>query len=270
MKKTIIQKVTLALILLLISLSPITVIASSLATDADVGRNATEALEGIGLEFDFNIAIESFIDVERSGEYSRQHTAPMPQLRPSSYHAPDITSETDVDTLLNALEAIFSLTDSSIHIDIAIIDAIDNAGLREYWIDGLLSLLRRERDLAFGDYMSETRQNFYSISSSRPIRTFNFIMAPMEVWLGNNWLFMAYEYDITHRNTLESHLDIGSHNIWTSRFNLHRAYRSSPTGYQRARGVILWRNSCGDAVSAFRNFSAGEMSVRGTIEYFIP
>ncbi|MCL2397109.1 MAG: hypothetical protein FWC93_03490 [Defluviitaleaceae bacterium] len=121
----------MAMVVSITTILPVSVSASG-RQELDINMaHSLEALWAIGIELELNL------------------DGGMPRLQKLSHNEPiAILSEVDVDIMLDALKVAFELTDSTVYIDWDITSALKEAGLRDYFNDGVRLLLQEEREYA--------------------------------------------------------------------------------------------------------------------------
>jgi len=250
------------LVLMMVLGMGVFVVASD-AVDADYDSNIT--LECLGIE------VEMRISLDPSNES-------MPQLRRTDQrNSLEISTESDVRVLLDTLAMLFEITDSSVYVDGEIITALNEAGLREYWSQGVRELLQEERSQLMTEHAEE------QVARSRPSRTVQIPVATLrsgEVWTSNAITFSSgTELEFLINSILDQGvqgiLDVGSFCSWwqTRDFNFFRALQPRLNQWRVDHFVIIARhpaNHSGHHQVAFRNRASGASSLRfqGTMWIF--
>jgi len=185
----------------------ISAVASS-KYDADIESVFT--LENLGIEVDIGINTDVRDNASADG-YNQQDIIAIPQLRRASQSNPvTISSESDVRVLLDALAIIFELTDSSVYVAGDIIDALEEAELREYWSQGIRDLLRDENERAMSELaMRYSAEELYEMMfSTRRVDIPLMTLHTGQVWVSQAWLLGAGQ---EASFSLETILDFSAH-----------------------------------------------------------
>jgi len=243
---------------MVLSSLPIIVMASEDNRDDNI-RSMNSLLDDIGVEMDLNIGISTY-QYYKNRAYDDVITL-MPALRLSSQETPlAIYSKCDIDILLSALEIMFRYTEESIHVDGAIIRALNDAGLREYWRDSIRDLFNVHNRASYADI--SPLNGWWS-----PIQRQTF--SPWLItWHGNHVHGNAieFEYLINYRfasSSGDTFLDTGYDNFSTG-FRLGRMYRVTAS-WQVAHGVIIPRTITHSGMFALRNFGVVSIEVSGSL-----
>jgi len=149
----------LAMLQISLLLTFVFLLASGVSVLANEQQNAvSEALRGIG------VTIDAGTDSRLRG-----FATEMPRLAAYSTDSPiKISSESDVEILLSAVGLIMDMSDYSIHIDAEIITALENAGLRDIWRQGIWELTKYEREHQLRELaQSYTMDELYDMGLSR-------------------------------------------------------------------------------------------------------
>jgi len=235
-----------------------------LASDADAAQSRTlNALESIGVVLDLND------DVARgfNEEFSDDAIVLIPELRKASSDSRVIiSSEDDVAILLAGLEMLLGLTCDDIHIDGAILVALEEAGLREYWWDSVRNLLDA----------SEMPTMQFSVQSLAP--RFPHVNIPFS-WIPSfqhmifsgaaHWQAAIFEYVVNYRL---SHQDPHQGNAFLAIGYLNPSFRQwvmppmATNSWQLAHGGIVTRHYASTIVDfTLRNHGLTVLEVVGHV-----
>lgn len=231
----------------------------------DAHRDTTYALQGIGVELELNIC-----DAAYDGRIENQDMPPsIVRFRNSLYAPLSISTEADVDILMSALELVFELTDASIHIDGAILRALDESGLRMYWQNSIMELLYVREELEenymrvapFGGWLSIQR------TTVRPWET-------LPIFDRDFWGTTTFEYVLSHRRVssggIHAALDTGV--FWLNRnsFQFFNVYGSAYPTWRTAHGMIIARGQprFDDYLFAVRVFGDVGIEVSGHVQFW--
>jgi len=240
----------------------ISVVASD-AVEADLGSVIT--LESLGIELNMGTEMDA-----RSNIDAHQDSV-MPQLRRVDQSVPiAISSESDVRVLLDALAMIFELTDSCVYVNGDIIAALNEAGLREYWSQGIRELLFEGNEQIMEESGMISDEQF-SVRGRLDIPV-NTTLRSGQTWAPGSFIFrFGSELEFFIHSTLDQGvqgvLEAGSLDVPNAQtFNIFRILQPRLGQWREDHFVVIVRTQ-GDQFIAFRNRASGSSSLRfhGTV-----
>ena len=246
-------------VMMIIGLGILVVADDAVGTD----YNPVTALESLGIKVDMGFDLDARNNVDND----IQCNTAMPQLRRVSHDTPiTITSEYDVFVLLDTLALIFEATNHSVFVDGSIIAALNDAGLREYWSQGIKELLREEN----AQRMSELSVK-YTVAQLDAMRNITRLdvprteLLPGQRWTRRNpifWFGMEMEFNITHTLDRAVHgiLDVGTVDHDFGHFNFLRALQPRNNEWRTELFVVITRHG-GNQNVGFLNRSPGSTAL---------